>query len=552
MRVIFQYTIYLIYLITITTCDILNTINLHGNSSSNDISIINGKGTTVDSAGKWHINVIEQSGSDLAISMNEKWKFDSFKPSKISIIIDGITPQESIQSNKDTDLLILFGTTYDINRHQFFSVGFHLDEARYSYKIYPNTNETLAIGNIKNIIENNNNMQPIDRWQRYSQNNQWVNAIPEYKLAAKWPLYFTIINYPNINKVIYQWRDGINNNNVINVEYLSSFTTQKGLDIYIAGDNINEQLIIKNINITLSLINNENEIEFRNNMNINMPTYMPSIAPLMHLETFLPTIYNDKQLQGMNINVSFLTTNVNNNIRFNETKITFATHNIQMESINKWHIIWAVIGLLLAIFIIVMYMICIVVKGNYECNNNNHKPETNYMKSHSNSHENIPKYKYNKTRESYDMCKQNKNKNKNKRAYTLENIMNCKDSDSDIEIIDIKTDDDNIQQISETNNINNISENENYEIDEKEEENNILLLRNNSQFTTNSQYIAQTIISGNATIGSISVNDELYDLDSMLLSQQNKTNSEWSCSLKLKGDTSYEQYNSSNDKFNHN
>ncbi len=92
---------------------------------------------------------------------------------------------------------------------------------------------------------------------------------------------------------LYEWTDDISNTNVINVEYISSFTTQKGLDIYIAGDSPNEHIIITNINITLSVSNeiqmNDNFEYTKTNVNANIHTPNPIIVPTETVNTNIPT-----------------------------------------------------------------------------------------------------------------------------------------------------------------------------------------------------------------------------------------------------------------------
>eukprot|EP01083_Nonionella_stella_P115510 342575_1 len=320
-------TICMLYVLQVTISTASKSVFLTRRSSNlSNVSVTTGSSVFVqeighvDKSGDWNISVVSQYGADLTISMHNDWGFDPIHPSTINIQLNGITPSNALH----TDLLLIFS----VNNDRYLGCSIRLDATQsYGYKIYPNSNHSLATTDVFNMIHS---ARPT-RWTRYSAFNQWSSSLPIYKKAAIWPLYFSITNDPISNTVIYKWRDAANTEFVVNTLYTTSFATEKGMTVYLSGDDLTETFVIQSINITK-----------QTGWNTPSPT-------IQHASSSATELIQVQTSNAMGAAV---------------TDIRFEIAQEEEEGINKMHVEYSVMGLVFVMCLIAFYMIYITRKGN--------------------------------------------------------------------------------------------------------------------------------------------------------------------------------------------
>ena len=219
------------------------------NSSIPDITVTPGEDCTVI-GNVWSIDVTQQAGADLTISLGPTYGFHADYASTISITLNGNTSIDSYENDGDVSLIFAVNDFY-------FAHHFHLDSKLTRYKECPKSSNPLISRNVTEMVHN----ESPDRYYRFCNNSvdtttdvasdYWTSVSPKYKAAVQWPMNIVIRNDPNTNTVDYIWSDAtISTNGQVTSSYATSFDTEQGLDIFIAGDNNGEDFIITSIDIS--------------------------------------------------------------------------------------------------------------------------------------------------------------------------------------------------------------------------------------------------------------------------------------------------------------
>eukprot|EP01083_Nonionella_stella_P081098 223226_1 len=274
---------------TILSQQFFQTAHLKPSSAAtvSGITVNTGPGATVFED-QWNINVVSQQGSDLNIVMDSRWGFHPLFPSSIQLYIQGITSNETYQ----TDGEILF--VFNVNQ-QYFAQMISIDERKSSYKECPNSNTQLITRDVTEMLS----ASVPDRYHRYCKNaintprneatDNWDNvgtSSVSYKQPAQWPMWLTITNDPISNTVTYGWSDALNGLNKVSSTFTSSFITSRGMNIFISGESPNEDFVISSVDVTYRYdVTTDHPTPFPS----SSPTHKPSNKPTQDPTTSLPT-----------------------------------------------------------------------------------------------------------------------------------------------------------------------------------------------------------------------------------------------------------------------
>eukprot|EP01084_Bolivina_argentea_P175964 304591_1 len=249
----------------------LNTTEL-GRSGIN-LTLVPNHVTIINNA--WHINPVTQDDTDLKIDLNNEWGFHSSVESTIHLVIDGFTPNVTIQEGK---VLILFA----VDNRQYFSMFIPLENGQ-AWKSYPSfKNKPLAVSNdvVSDIITLSDSM----RYHRISNStyvkDNWVQIGSGiwYKTALEWPLNIQITNDPINDETHYKC---FLPNKILSVTYTTSFVTNKGMDIYIMNDaSDGKPFDIYSIDVSYTYFTESPTLQ----------TLLPTIAPIKSSNTNTPII----------------------------------------------------------------------------------------------------------------------------------------------------------------------------------------------------------------------------------------------------------------------
>eukprot|EP01084_Bolivina_argentea_P160048 278738_1 len=147
---------------------------------------------TAVSGTTYKITVSSEDGYDIRLSLDESWGFKPYIPSTLSLTLHGHTPSP----DRDTDLLLVFS----VHDWQYFSFFMHLDYLNnIKSRIYP----SIATENITRPVSDWISDVNYLRWERVSNNNQWIPL--NYKKQTTWPLQFMITNNPMQNKTYFEF-----------------------------------------------------------------------------------------------------------------------------------------------------------------------------------------------------------------------------------------------------------------------------------------------------------------------------------------------------------
>ena len=117
------------------------------------------------------------------------------------------------------------------------------------YRECPASSSPLIVRNVTEMVFSESPYAWNARWRRFCNNgSDWSILSSGYKYAAQWPINIVIHNDPNANTVDYTWSDATISNGLTST-YNSSFYTEQGLDVYIAGEGVYEHFIITSIDI---------------------------------------------------------------------------------------------------------------------------------------------------------------------------------------------------------------------------------------------------------------------------------------------------------------
>ena len=261
-------------------------------SSQEDASVIVNPNYTGASVTDWWWTIYTQTqiGYALHVSLNNSWGFDSNFVSIMEITIDG---ENWVGDDQDIDLCIAFS----VNDSQYVSLYTRLDNID-NDRIYPNCTTSsitpIGQGNINELVSRDIN---INRGLK-SMNNITIDGQYGYLMlpaaphtinrSIDWPLKYTLRNDPDNDKLIVSftneaWQEP-DKDIVIQQCVYSSFQTNQGLDIYIAGDDNYENLGIHQITIDYTNgITNSPTLDPTSSPSDN-PTVIPSNQP-----TAMPT-----------------------------------------------------------------------------------------------------------------------------------------------------------------------------------------------------------------------------------------------------------------------
>eukprot|EP01083_Nonionella_stella_P132487 402806_1 len=214
-----------------------------------DVSLTTGASVTMISD-KWNVNVKTQTGSDIHLSLGSDWGFHPEYPSTISFSIDGNTSLSSF--NDDGDILFVFSVD-----NQHFSEIVSIDTRRSAYKQCPISTSPLIT---RDVTQMTSSTQP-QRYYRFCQNavdtpnanvlDHWINHAPQYKTPGQWPMLLSITNNPVLNTTRYSWTDDPSTNpSKVSSQYVTSFASNRGFDMFMSGDNLNEDFFVFSIDVT--------------------------------------------------------------------------------------------------------------------------------------------------------------------------------------------------------------------------------------------------------------------------------------------------------------
>eukprot|EP01083_Nonionella_stella_P099556 279925_1 len=236
-----------------------------------DFHVTTHGGTTANGS-KWNINVTTQSSFDFSISLFNSWGFHPYFPSTISFIINGFTSDETLQT--DAKILFVFGIS-----NEYFATSTPFNTSRTPFTMYPPNQHPLAsVDSLHTIMSAS---QP-ERAIRFAQNYPWsiaTNHTP-FDEDTKWPMYIAITNNPIDKTVTYTWDDAMHPE-IVTATYNTSFKTDMGFNLYMAGDIQNAQFTIYSFNVS-------NRILYPNTTPTSIPTLKPSNLPT-NLSTIEPT-----------------------------------------------------------------------------------------------------------------------------------------------------------------------------------------------------------------------------------------------------------------------
>ena len=241
-------TLYTQIILTISQTNTQIELTPSSISSISDITVTPGEDCDII-GDVWSIDVTQQAGADLAISLGPTYGFHADYASTISITLNGNTSNHSYENDCDVSLIFAVNDFY-------FAHFFHLDSTRHKYKECPASSNALIARNVTEMVIN----ESPDRYHRFCNNSvgissdiagdYWSAVSPTYKEAVEWPMNIVIHNNPNTNTVEYTWSDAsTSTNGQVTSSYATSFDTEQGLDIFIAGDNNGEDFIITSIDI---------------------------------------------------------------------------------------------------------------------------------------------------------------------------------------------------------------------------------------------------------------------------------------------------------------
>ena len=235
---------------------------------------------------EWDIDVADEIGFFLEISLDSSWGFHPNQKSMIQLTIHGRNDNPN-----DAELLVAFS----VNSNKYLGVCINpLNTA--SNRITPLCDKSLdpsstplSTGDIKADVAFDNGMKRFDKlsenWVKYDK-NQKFHGYPN-----QWPFIFTLTNDP------------MNNNAFMKLENPSwiesgwsqecgfeSFPTNQGLQILISPDDPGEQFTLTQFDITYSYDLTADPTTNPTKMPTAIPTFDPSQNPTMD-PTSNPTIY---------------------------------------------------------------------------------------------------------------------------------------------------------------------------------------------------------------------------------------------------------------------
>ena len=174
----------------------------------------------------------DQQGYHLLINLNESWGFHPTKESTISFTIHS----DQSTGGSDKDIVVSFS----VGNSQYFSIFFVLDNG-YGNAIYPTCGGSLASGNINNIVSTS--------WQDREDSAFGGSCCTGKRLQPEgssyynyYPITIEMRNNPETDRLYIN----VDNPQIIagqTCEYNSAFTSNKGMQIFIGGDDVGDAAI---------------------------------------------------------------------------------------------------------------------------------------------------------------------------------------------------------------------------------------------------------------------------------------------------------------------
>eukprot|EP01084_Bolivina_argentea_P009843 18366_1 len=242
----------------------------------------------------WNTNVTDEIGYHMLINLNNSWGFNPNVLSTLTLTVNGTT---SMANDPRKDLIISFS----VSNNQYFAIYLSIDGG--NNKIYPRDNP-LAIGDIKSIVDATFLYTYNTRQRKASNGTNFKGhgMQPNVKTLGynAWPLIIKIQNNPNTNTV----NVTLTNPSLSitpfkqTTQFLTSFTPNSGMQIYIAGDQpsdasiaITQFTLEYTYNFTMNPTNNptSNPSFSPSNIPTQNPSKIPSETPTSTIPTITPT-----------------------------------------------------------------------------------------------------------------------------------------------------------------------------------------------------------------------------------------------------------------------